>query len=432
MESSTLGGGDLAVCVHGPEEELGWVLPSEHLVAELGGLCTASDALFKCEQLCLANLGVVRRAPLGCAANLDLSDGAEAADELRSMESRVPGVTTVVDCTPIGCGRDAAALRAIALGCRRVRVVVSTGYSSERAAPGWVRAASEEEVAKTLLRELLEGIEGVAGVRAGAITAAVSAHPTDLERKLLRAAGIASRRSLAPIFVSLPAYEDAPDDLAARVLAELEGSGASPSRVCLVLAGLALAAAARSPRLLGGPLGRGAHVCLAGLGMPDVWLPAGEAAGGIPARLPHDGEAAALVLELVASGRCSQVLVSTGVRLRLQRERFGGGGYGHCREFFAPLLRSGGVGAEALTDMTARNAARLLRWWRPPPPPGRTMVRWACAWCNTSYDGPLHEHERLPEDQSYYEKLGFRYCSTGCLAQHRQAGFKPVAAAPRP
>lgn len=383
----------------------------------------------------MANLGAVRHDPLSCEANLDLSDGGEAADELRSMESRAPGMTVIVDCTPIGCGRDAAALLALALGCRRVRVIASTGFPSERLGmPGWVRTATEEEIAELMLRELREGIDlqaagaspGVPAVRAGAITAAVSTSVTTLERKLLRAAALASRRSLAPIFVQLPAFEKVASEIVVHVLDELEAGGASPSRVCIVLAGLALASAVRSPTALDSLLVRKAHVCIAGLGMPDVWLPPGVNGSGAPVQLPHDGDVATWVHQLLAAGHSSQLLLSTGVRLRLQRERFGGGGYGHCRTFFVPLLRATGVSEDAVRDMTARNAARLLCWWQPPPPPGRTMIQWTCSWCKVTYDGPLHEHDRLPEDQPYFEKLDFRYCSIGCLAKHRETSFKPV------
>lgn len=407
---------------------LGTVLASEHLVASLRGLSVPSDDVLRCAPLCMANLGAVRHAPLACEANLDLADAAEAQEELRSMEARAPGMCTLVDCTPIGCGRDPVALLQLARNCRRVQVVCSTGYPSEaHGLPGWVRTASDEEIARPMLRELSEGVEE-SRIRVGAITAAVSAPtPTPLELKLLRAAAIASRRSLAPVFVQLPALEQPADEAVAQTLAELEAAGASPGRVCLVLAGLSLAACARRPDALCAALSRGTFACICGLGMPDVWLPARRDVERGPVRLPHDGEIADTVRALLAAGHGSQLVLSTGVRLRLQRERYGGGGYGHCRDFFAPLLRAGGVDDEALRAMTERNAARLLCWWQPPPPAGRTMVRWTCEWCRASYDGPLHEHDRLPEDQRFLEKLGFRYCATECLAQHRLTGFQPHA-----
>ncbi|KAJ1638092.1 hypothetical protein T492DRAFT_946342 [Pavlovales sp. CCMP2436] len=424
-----------AVGVLGPiaRAQLGAVLASEHIVAALRGLGAPSDDVLACAPMSMANLGSVRHAPLSCAANLDLADGGEAADELRSMESRRAGLSTLLDCTSIGAGRDPAMLREIAHGCRRLRVILSTGHGSERhGLPGWLRGASEEEIAALMLRELSEGVDGTGGsgepaVRAGAITAGVSSLPTALELKLLRAAAIASRRSLAPIFVQLAAFAEPEDGLPLQLLAELEGAGAAPSRVCFVLSGLALTLALRD--VVCSPLieaaRRGVFVCVAGLGMPDVWLPAET---GAPVHLPHDGEIANAVCRLLQAGLGEQLLLSTGVRMRLQRERYGGGGYGHCRDFFVPLLRAGGVAPDALRALTEINAARLLCWWKPPPPPRRSMRPWTCTWCVHVHDGPLHAHERLAEDQMFYDKGDHRYCSTACLSAHRQAGFGPTPA----
>jgi phosphotriesterase-related protein len=429
-----------AVGVLGPIrlEELGAVLASEVLVGSLRGLCVASDDVLRCAPLSMANLGALRHAPLACDANLDLTDPSEAADELRSMLARGAARFTLVDATPIGCGRDLAALRALAAQSNgRARVVASTGHGSERhGLAGWLRGASEEEIAAPMLRELLDGIE-LAGLpaaepppRAGAIVAAVSATPTALELKLLRAAALASRRSLAPVFVELPLFEPPTDGLPARVLAELEAAGAEPARVCVVVGALSLAALVAAPEAFAGAVLRaGASVCVGSLGMPDVWLPAADGLAAPPSRLPHDGEIAAAVCAMLAAGHGDLLLLSTGVRMRLQRERFGGGGYGHLRDFFAPLLRSAGVDAAALSALTERNAARLLGWWRPPPPAGRSTARWVCVWCLDEHEGPLHAHERIASDQVFYEKFGGRYCSTACLSHHRQLGFKPRGAA---
>lgn len=44
----------------------------------------------------------------------------------------------------------------------------------------------------------------------------------------------------------------------------------------------------------------------------------------------------------------------------------------------------------------------------------------------------VNEAEALPEDQEYFEKFDYRYCTTACLSAHRKAGFKLPFSAPPP
>jgi phosphotriesterase-related protein len=421
-----------AVSVLGPldSSKLGTVLPAEFLVASFQDLCKPSDDLLRCAPLSMPMLGAVRRDPLGCESNLNLTESAEVEDELRSMRSRGAGLTTIVDLTPIGRGRDPAALREIAVRARGVCVISSTGFGPEPTTPSWLRVAPDEEIAQLMLRELTEGIDlpnaPKPKVRAGVISVSVAASPAECEWKTLRAAAIASRRSLAPVFVQMPAFEHAPATLITQVLAQLEQAGATPARVCIVVGGLTLASVAREPEPAIGAMRQGAYVCLTHCGMPDVWLPnVGPGRDQLPARLPHDGEIAALARQLLDPGLHlhTRLLLSSGVCMRLQRERYGGGGYGHLRDHLVPLLSSSHVEKGQLRDVTVHNAARLLCWWQPPPPPGRTLITWNCSWCKTQFTGPLHVHDRLPEDQMFYEKFEHRYCSIDCLAAHREAGF---------
>jgi phosphotriesterase-related protein len=103
---------------------------------------------------------------------------------------------TLVDCSPIGHGRDPA-LRKELLGDRPLHVVMSTGFYLDTHQPQWAFEKSAEECADIMVRELEEGI-GDSGVRAGIIKLAPDA-ASGQSRKLCRAAASASEQTGARI-----------------------------------------------------------------------------------------------------------------------------------------------------------------------------------------------------------------------------------------
>ena len=103
---------------------------------------------------------------------------------------------TLVDCTPMGHGRDIAFRREL-LSRRALQVVMSTGFYIDSHQPQWAREKSAEECTDLMIRELEEGI-GDSGVRAGIIKLAPDAS-SGQSRKVCRAAAEASRQTGARI-----------------------------------------------------------------------------------------------------------------------------------------------------------------------------------------------------------------------------------------
>ncbi len=112
-------------------------------------------------------------------------------DELAATPFR-----TLVDCTPIGRGRDIAFRKEI-IGDRDLNVVMSTGCYCDSKQPEWVKEQSAEELADFFVKELEEGI-GDTGVRAGIIKVCPDA-ASGQSRKVCRAAAMASVRTNARI-----------------------------------------------------------------------------------------------------------------------------------------------------------------------------------------------------------------------------------------
>lgn len=193
-----------------PGDQLGMVLPHEHLVVDhgkaLGRPATPVDA-----------------------ATVDRIVAALA-------RAREHGVRTIVDCTPGHYGRYLDLMAEVS-AATDVHIVASTGSFCEAWAPlpQEVTSRDEASLVDEFTRELTEGA-GSTRLRAGVIKAATSAPTTAQERKVLRAAGRASRATGAAVvshtsggegLEQLDLYADAGADLS-RILVSHVGFEADP------------------------------------------------------------------------------------------------------------------------------------------------------------------------------------------------------------
>lgn len=122
---------------------------------------------------------------------------ADPADVIRVMkpllvEAKENGVSTLIECTTIGVGRNVPVIAALAKESS-MQIVVPTGvYGRAQFAPKKFAAMSEDELARWMMMEIVVGIEET-GVRAGFIkTAASETELKPLEAKFLHASGRAA------------------------------------------------------------------------------------------------------------------------------------------------------------------------------------------------------------------------------------------------
>jgi phosphotriesterase-related protein len=155
--------------LYGPDEA-GLILPHEHLFTDLRG------------------------------PEVDGYGQAEEADFRRVMlplleAARQAGVSTLIECTTIGVGRNIPYIARLGRDAR-VHIVAPTGvYGRAQFAPKKYAAMSEDELARWMMEEIVMGIEGT-GLRAGFIkTAASEKELRPLEEKFLRAAARASKQT---------------------------------------------------------------------------------------------------------------------------------------------------------------------------------------------------------------------------------------------
>ncbi|HXF61089.1 MAG TPA: esterase [Caldilineaceae bacterium] len=148
----------------GPKQadELGLILPHEHIFVDLGPI--------EAESYRYADPAAVI---------------ALMVPEIEKIKAQ--GVTALVECTPEGVGRradiDAAVSRAAGFP-----IVLPTGIYREPWAPAWAREASEAALAEWMIGELTGEIEGAGAPAAWIKVSAGDDGITPLEAKILRAA----------------------------------------------------------------------------------------------------------------------------------------------------------------------------------------------------------------------------------------------------
>ena len=158
-----------AMTVTGPvdAEQLGVTLPHEHILIDIRNQYTESEDPAKAQtgrqKVSIRHLGDLRRNPYALKDNLVLDDVDLAVKELAFFKKA--GGNTIIDCTPIGAGRDARKIREIAEKTD-LNIVVGCGYYTGDTHPEELERRSTEEIAEEMIGDFLEGIDGT-DIKAG-------------------------------------------------------------------------------------------------------------------------------------------------------------------------------------------------------------------------------------------------------------------------
>ncbi|MGN9914207.1 phosphotriesterase family protein [Phytohabitans sp. LJ34] len=260
---------------------------------------------------------------------------------------RDAGGAALVDCMPLGVGRDARGLVEIAERTGAT-VIATTGFHRDRfyAADHWIRAYSPERIADLMVAEHTDGMEtsGYGGpfveriaARPGAIKLAFSGpEPTPTERKVAAAVAMAQRRTGLPVVT----HTDDERSVALQ-LSILERHGVPPSSVVFGhmdrhtgVAGLVEVCRT------------GATVCLDWLGRHD--------------RRP-DAYVAGLVAGLASEGCLDRVVLGQDLARRGYWRAYGGGpGLANLVAAFPAVLREAGLTDDHIRQLLVDNPRRVL------------------------------------------------------------------------
>lgn len=339
-------------------EDLGVVLPHEHLLFDLSAYLTTPLDEYERElvdaPMTLDNAGHLRRSPLVSRQNLVMQDPTVARREVEYF--REAGGRTIVDCTLPEMKRDVAAVAQVA-EATGVNIIVVTGHYIQPTHGPEVARQSVDEITEWMIRELREGIDGTE-IRAGAIKFGISSVPRmpPDERKCLEAAAQAQAATGAPITIhNPPPFQKR----GVEVVRLLSHAGANPERVIM---------------------GHMTHT------VPDDWYhrsimdtgatiefdrfgqelyqeaDIGFNRWGLYAGEPRDSDVVNEIVGLVRAGYGDRILMSHDVGFRNGLRTFGGFGYAHVPYRIARYLRQQGLDDEDLKDLMVRNPARLFAY----------------------------------------------------------------------
>lgn len=276
----------------------------------------------------------------------------ELEPTLREVEAgRDSGIATIVEMTPIGCGRRPDLLRAVS-GRAGVHVVAATGYHRDAHYPPghWVHEASVEELAARIVADLRDGMHPrdwldpalpADPAQAGVIKAGASYHRiSPSEERRLVAAARGSLETGAAVLVHLEV-----GTCGHEVLDLMERAGLGSSRVIL-------SHLDRNPDAE-------LHLDLAARGAALEY----DTVGRIKYR--PDSVLLDLVEAVVAAGHGDRVLLGLDLGRRDYLRAYGGGpGLRYLMDTFVPRLRLR-IGQEATAGILVANPASALALFRP-------------------------------------------------------------------
>lgn len=276
-----------------------------------------------------------------------LDDVDAAVREVTSM--RAAGGSAVVDCMPMGVGRDPDGLLEISERTG-VTVIATSGFHRDAfyASGHWVRELSAAELAQRVIDETRHGMErpperrlpaanGRSRARPGLLKAASSGdEPTGLETKLLAAVGSAAATTGLPVITHTESVSGA-----LRQLDMLRQHGVSPERVIL------------SHMDRHGDVNGVAEVCATGATVCLDWL------GRIDRR--PDQAVVDLVVALLEKGFGEHVVLGQDLARRAYWQAYGGGpGLSHLFTSVVPLLGSAGLSDQQVATILVTTPRRVL------------------------------------------------------------------------
>jgi phosphotriesterase-related protein len=328
--------------------QLGVTLAHEHLLVDFRyNFVEPEDPTRKAvahAQLSMENIGWVR---YNWSSNLDntiIDDESLVSRELGYFKAR--GGRSVVDATSVGIKRNPAGLAQIAKETV-LNIIMGAGYYLAPTHPKDMSERRVESLAEETERDVMEGADGTR-VKSGVIGEVGCSWPWhDNERKALRAAASASKKTGAPLMVHVGRNEAAPFE----IVDELEKAGMDLSHTILChidrtvfdmhkLVELAKTGAYLEFDLFG-------HEISGYPFTPDKFM-------------PSDGDRVARVKTLLDKGLVRQVLLAQDICYKHRLVKYGGHGYAHILENVAPRMKNSGVSQVEIDTMLIQNPARAL------------------------------------------------------------------------
>ena len=338
--------------VTGPlsREELGVTSPHEHVFIDISAFYTPREIKdfdnSEGVKVAIENLGVLNRDPYALKDNLTMMDFEVQQKELAYFKKA--GGQTIVDATTKGIGRDPEALKKISENTG-VNIIAGAGYYVYSTHPEELAKMSLEEIADTIVKEVEEGLDGT-DIKAGIIgEIGISEVFNDNERRVLRAAGIAQKKTGVAINVHINPWTENGTEAADILLSE----GVAPEKICISHIDVE-----GKIDYIHGLLEKGVYVEFDNFGK-EYYVDKDARNSGYGLFI-SDVDRIRLLKRLIEEGWRDQILLSCDVCLKTLLRTYGGWGYDHLLRNLVPVMLEEGISQEDIDYMLIDNNANFL------------------------------------------------------------------------
>ena len=329
-------------------DELGITTPHEHIFIDISAffeerkLWDIEDPVT--EPVKMEHLGQLNRDPYALKDNLSMEDYETQKREI--LRFKRAGGQTMVDATMPGIGRDPAALARISRETG-LNVIMGTGYYVSSTHPEKLSSMTEEEIAEEMVKELTVGVDGVKAGVIGEI--GISELFNDAERRVLRAAAIAHKKTGAGVLVHINPWTTNGLESCDILLS----AGVAPERIAISH----IDVEDREDYVLA-MLKQGVYVEFDNFGK-EYFVEKDARHDGYGCFV-RDTERIEFMKKLIAMGYVDQILVSCDVCLKTCLRTYGGWGYDHVLLNVVPMMKEFGISDEDIDKMLRKNPADFL------------------------------------------------------------------------
>ncbi len=301
-----------------PADQMGFTLPHEHLLIQHQG------------------------------ATIDLTNESLATSEL--WWYALAGGKTLVEMTNGGIGRQPAALKRIS-EATGVQVVMGSGYYKDAWQTPAVRAESVDQIAEDIVRDIVDGVDGIHSGVIGEIGVSGqddTTNPTDFEKRQLEAVAIAQKATGAAINFHFD-YECTLTQRNA-ALDIVEGAGGDLSRVVVSHVMPRLSDADRFMAMIE----RGCYLEFDQFGL--------EVEDALAAKFEDNFDPVATIKSLIDRGGVENLLISQDVCFQKCYKLNGGYGYDDILTNILPKFRAAGITDDQIYTIMVENPQRVFQF----------------------------------------------------------------------
>ena len=329
-------------------KDLGTVTTHEHVLLDLTAFYQALPVKGvedpATQPVEMWNLGILSRDCYALRDNLLLDNEKVAVEELNFFKNA--GGDTVVDASLPGIGRDPEALVRISKATG-LNIIMGTGFYVGETHPKEFDTMTDEEIAALMVKELEEGVNGVPAGYIGEI--GISEIFDDKERRVLRAAAIASNKTGAAINVHINPWTTNGIEAADILLA----AGVPAEKICISHIDVE-----NREDYIYALLKKGVYVEFDNFG--KEYYIRREVRNSGYGNFVHDTDRVTLLKKMIDDGYLKQILLSCDLCLKNLMHRYGGWGYDHVLTNIVPMMEDEGITQEQINTLLKENPADWL------------------------------------------------------------------------